>query len=690
MESSKEKIEAQLCAYIDGELNDAERSEIERHLASNPQHKSLIAELRRHSGLLQDLPRASAPLELNEALCGQLERSALLNAPEEGGSTGLSINRWPQITAVAAVLILAIGLGIVVYYVLPPSGAGTRTPLALDEKKSHQPTTDGVAPSRDLSLSKQTAKSDSAESKGVALGKRSVSDNVTLNVQPEFDPAMMRAGEIKDGKLVTAREVDELRKRANLSLQAGNPGFNLDNASLCLVVSASDTTAANHQVAAFFESNQIRYMKYDDSVADSESPAIMARKSASDVASKVNSLADDHAKDAYANRGNVTEPPAPVGPVGFGGGGGLSGGGRGGKGGDGSAVQSGEKAYDLGRQDEKKDLEQARQEDALAKSKLEAGVSRGMAKPAQAPTTVATGVTPAKPGALTESAKVPAERESRSMKEDRDKTDPSYRQAYGEEKDKREDMLREKEAAKKIASPTFGGPAAENGSLAAGASQQTWEMKDRAARARIAERLADNQNERNGVIIARMNRRQANQLQAVLSREQGQRAELTMVNKADGSSNALAYEYRKEMAASSLGAPAPAGSADTTNKPGAPLTAANGTIDAVASDPARAAAIPKTSEPTLDAKAAEIHGSRKFGMEATQPAANLSTQYKDADARRETDKASEGLRIKSDPLDEPVDVFILVKGDVAGSAGPIQLNPPKAGGEVAPANNEKK
>src|SRR5690348_8199548 len=117
MESSKEQIEAQLCAYIDGELNDAERAEIERHLKSNPQHQSLIAELRRHSGLLQDLPRASAPLELNEALCGQLERSALLNSSEEEGSTGLSINRWPQITAVAAVLILAIGLGIVVYYV---------------------------------------------------------------------------------------------------------------------------------------------------------------------------------------------------------------------------------------------------------------------------------------------------------------------------------------------------------------------------------------------------------------------------------------------------------------------------------------------------------------------------------------------------------------------------------------------
>src|SRR5258706_6199589 len=60
MESSKENIEAQLCAYVEGELDDAQRAEIEQHLTANPQHKALIAELRAASGLLRDPPRVKA------------------------------------------------------------------------------------------------------------------------------------------------------------------------------------------------------------------------------------------------------------------------------------------------------------------------------------------------------------------------------------------------------------------------------------------------------------------------------------------------------------------------------------------------------------------------------------------------------------------------------------------------------
>src|SRR5437763_2237881 len=96
MESSKEKIEAQLAAYVDGDLSDAERAEIERHLAQHPQHRALIDELRRASDLLKSLPRATVPPELNEALCGQLERSSLLGPLSDEADDGvLRINRWP-------------------------------------------------------------------------------------------------------------------------------------------------------------------------------------------------------------------------------------------------------------------------------------------------------------------------------------------------------------------------------------------------------------------------------------------------------------------------------------------------------------------------------------------------------------------------------------------------------------------
>lgn len=679
MESSKEQIEAQLCAYIDGELNDAERAEIERHLASNPQHQSLIAELRRHSGLLQDLPRASAPLELNEALCGQLERSALLNSSEEGTTSGLSINRWPQITAVAAVLMLAIGLGIVVYYVLPPSGSGTRGPLAIDEKKAHLPTTDGVPAGRDLPLAKQIRKPADVELNSAAE-KNGMSDRLATNSQPEFDPAAARAGEIKSGTLITAREVDELRRRANLSLQAGNKAFNLDNSSLCLVVSASNTAAASNQVAAFFDSNQIRYMKYEDSagVAESEAPANAAKGGVSNLAFKANGPADDRVKDAFVNRGNVAEPPAPAPSGAFGGGGAAPGAGRGGKSSEGVALQDGQSGY--GRSDAKAP-EQARQEDIAAKSKLETAASRGMrnATPAQVPAAVPSNDPAAgKPGAVPETEKSLAQREALA-----EEAKEEYR-----DKDKTPDLLREKEAAKKIGRSEFGELGREKGVPATDGSAQTWELKDRAARARIAAQIADNPVERNGVIIARMNRRQANQLQAVLSREQGQRAELTTVNLADTNQQNLAYA--KAVEGSTPGPPASAGavldsSLNAKDKVRAPLAPGTQSIDAVAAiEPATE---PKISEPKLDVKNDASHGSvRSFGVATTVPAEHATRRFKEAQASK--NDASDVLRLKVDPLDEPVDVFIVVKGDATGGAK-IELTAPKAGVEGAPSKEKK-
>ena len=58
------RIEARLAAYIDGELNPAERAEIEKHLASNPQHKKLIEELTVQRDLLKVIPHEKAPPEI--------------------------------------------------------------------------------------------------------------------------------------------------------------------------------------------------------------------------------------------------------------------------------------------------------------------------------------------------------------------------------------------------------------------------------------------------------------------------------------------------------------------------------------------------------------------------------------------------------------------------------------------------
>ena len=69
--------------------------------------------------MLGALPRERAPLDILETLQGQLERSALLGANVEESGGVLKISPWAQVRAIAAVLVLAAGLGALIYYVLP-------------------------------------------------------------------------------------------------------------------------------------------------------------------------------------------------------------------------------------------------------------------------------------------------------------------------------------------------------------------------------------------------------------------------------------------------------------------------------------------------------------------------------------------------------------------------------------------
>ena len=66
--ANTENIEAKLAAYVDGELDAADRAEIEQHLAANPQHRKLIEELREARQCLRELPREQAPPEIAEML----------------------------------------------------------------------------------------------------------------------------------------------------------------------------------------------------------------------------------------------------------------------------------------------------------------------------------------------------------------------------------------------------------------------------------------------------------------------------------------------------------------------------------------------------------------------------------------------------------------------------------------------
>lgn len=132
MADETEEIEARLCAYMDGELDEAARAEIERHLASNPRHRQLIEEMSRGRRLLQSLPREAAPMEIEELLHTHLERSVLLD-DGSSASAPLRMNRAPQLLAAAAIVILAAGLGLIVWLVVRPPSATPRTVVNLPQ-----------------------------------------------------------------------------------------------------------------------------------------------------------------------------------------------------------------------------------------------------------------------------------------------------------------------------------------------------------------------------------------------------------------------------------------------------------------------------------------------------------------------------------------------------------------------------
>src|SRR5881392_3927622 len=119
MAQNQEQIEARLCDYIEGTLTDAERADIEKHLASNAQHRRLIEQLLKTRHLVRQLPRAKAPADVSETLQGQLERSILLGGgPADLPPSTLRIGAWSRWGMFAAAACLMIALGTTIYFVL--------------------------------------------------------------------------------------------------------------------------------------------------------------------------------------------------------------------------------------------------------------------------------------------------------------------------------------------------------------------------------------------------------------------------------------------------------------------------------------------------------------------------------------------------------------------------------------------
>ncbi|MEK6644612.1 MAG: zf-HC2 domain-containing protein [Planctomycetota bacterium] len=97
----------QLTAYLDGELSEAERAEVERLLESDAEARALLEELRETARLIGTVPREFAGKGFNEAVRARLERESLLS--EESARP----MRWWKPMALAASLMV---VSTVVYF----------------------------------------------------------------------------------------------------------------------------------------------------------------------------------------------------------------------------------------------------------------------------------------------------------------------------------------------------------------------------------------------------------------------------------------------------------------------------------------------------------------------------------------------------------------------------------------------
>lgn len=249
-----EMIESRLAAYIDGELGDADRAEIEKYLAANPSHRQLIEELKRQKLTIASLPRESAPVEVLDHLQSHLERQALLDNVEDGADS-MRINRWPQWTAVAAMLLLTVGLGALVFSVLPGGALNHETIAIAPPSMQNLPTAPSLdtkeadVESRDAVASAAAKRADDEERFSKSAGKPGAGGNDAFAANDKLEDVLNPSP--------TAQMPAPLNVSAG-GAKIGDRTLALNNGS-AIVVSTDDPLITQNLLAGYLGQNNYEY-----------------------------------------------------------------------------------------------------------------------------------------------------------------------------------------------------------------------------------------------------------------------------------------------------------------------------------------------------------------------------------------------------------------------------------------------
>jgi hypothetical protein len=110
--NAKAKIQAQLSAYLDGELDEAQLRQVEEALENDGDLRAELADLAAARKLLRDLPAEKPPLDLVSRVLAEAERSQLVGG--QTTETSPDALRWIRYAASAAVLLVAATVGMVI------------------------------------------------------------------------------------------------------------------------------------------------------------------------------------------------------------------------------------------------------------------------------------------------------------------------------------------------------------------------------------------------------------------------------------------------------------------------------------------------------------------------------------------------------------------------------------------------
>ena len=263
-------------AYLDGTLDAAGRARIERELEANPPLRKLMAELAADRDLVANLPRASAPADLVETFQGQLERSALLGeAGEEDSDAAMQIHRWSHYASVAAVILLALGLGMVIYKVLPNREANQvaiATPPEKDGDVADVRRHEDALGSDALAERKKDAGENVAVIGGGGRGSTPTGGVAAATSSMQLKVDTLAKGSTVDRLPVTSDEVREMQQRLARITSAvpsspldltkelqSNPAGPSAEEPIVLVVKAQDPRLANQDVSEFLRTNRLAY-----------------------------------------------------------------------------------------------------------------------------------------------------------------------------------------------------------------------------------------------------------------------------------------------------------------------------------------------------------------------------------------------------------------------------------------------